>query len=279
MIRKDHIQGVQGEARKDQGEGAEVPMIAMEKDGALSDSFLIRNLRDRPGRSESPARRRSHKRSRSLPSTDSESSSDSDGSEEEESRRSRRHSKHSKHKKDRKHKKDKKKKSKKSKKSRHGVADIKWGHYGIIHEADIFTKEPEFQAWLLEVKKVNVETIPNMKRKELFNSFMEDYNTATMPHEKFYNLQKWEDRQRAIRMGEKPADNNADFDFKKDEENLRLQQKQAARQATATPSYMSKADLSDLARVARERIEAERMRKLGLKPKTSMGVRYEQGYE
>jgi hypothetical protein len=42
---------------------------------------------------------------------------------------------------------------------------------------------------------------------------------------------------------------------------------------------MSKADLSDLARVARERIEAERMRKLGLKPKTSMGVRYEQGYE
>jgi hypothetical protein len=25
----------------------------------------------------------------------------------------------------------------------------------------------------LEVKKVNVETIPNMKRKELFNSFME----------------------------------------------------------------------------------------------------------
>jgi hypothetical protein len=44
MTRKDHIQGVQGEARKDQGEGAEVPMIAMEKDGALSDSFLIRNL-------------------------------------------------------------------------------------------------------------------------------------------------------------------------------------------------------------------------------------------
>lgn len=108
---------------------------------------------------------------------------------------------------------------------------------------------------------------------------MEDYNTATMPHEKFYNLQKWEDKQHAIRMGEKPVDDSAGFDFKKDEENLRLQQRQAAKQAAVAPSNMSKADLSDLARVARERIEAERMRKLGLKPKTSMGVRYEQGYD
>ena len=25
-----------------------------------------------------------------------------------------------------------------------------------------------------------------------FKEFMEDYNTATMPHEKFYNFEKWE---------------------------------------------------------------------------------------
>jgi hypothetical protein len=53
----------------------------------------------------------------------------------------------------------------------------------------------------------------------------------------------------------------------------------AAKQSQTAAVQMSKADISELARVSRERIEAERMRKLGLTPKTSMGVRYEQGYE
>lgn len=33
------------------------------------------------------------------------------------------------------------KKSKKSKKSKSSAATIQWGQYGIIHDADIFTKE------------------------------------------------------------------------------------------------------------------------------------------
>jgi hypothetical protein len=48
----------------------------------------------------------------------------------------------------------------------------------------IFTKEAEFQAWLIEVKGENIEILNNNKRKEMFIDFMEDYNTATMPHEK-----------------------------------------------------------------------------------------------
>jgi len=108
---------------------------------------------------------------------------------------------------------------------------------------------------------------------------MEDYNTATMPHEKYYNLQKWEARQQAIRMGEKPVDDDAGINFKNDEENLRMQQKMAAKQSRTTALHMSNADISELAKVSRERIEADRMRRLGLTPKTSMGVRYEQGYE
>lgn len=59
----------------------------------------------------------------------------------------------------------------------------------------------------------------------------------------------------------------------------RMQQRMAAKQSQTAAVQMSKADISELARVSRERIEAERMRKLGLTPKTSMGVRYEQGYE
>jgi hypothetical protein len=53
----------------------------------------------------------------------------------------------------------------------------------------------------------------------------------------------------------------------------------AAKQRSTTTLQMSNADISELARVSRERIEADRLRKLGLTPKTSMGVRYEQGYE
>lgn len=126
---------------------------------------------------------------------------------------------------------------------------------------------------------MDVETLPNTKRKDMFNSFMEDYNTATMPHEKYYSMQKWEAKQQAIRMGEKPVEVNAEFNFKNDEENLRSQQRMAAKQRSTPTLQMSTADLSELTRVSRERIEADRLRKLGLTPKNSMGVRYEQGYE
>ncbi|KAI8975650.1 hypothetical protein BDF20DRAFT_822378, partial [Mycotypha africana] len=137
----------------------------------------------------------------------------------------------------------------------------------------------EFQAWLIEVKNADVETLSNNKRKELFNDFMEDYNTATMPHEKYYDLEKWERRQEAIRMGEKPAPGNgAFFDFNNDEERLRAQHRQAARASAASRKpvmQLSEDKIKELARVNRERIEADRMRKMGLKPKDSMGVLYE----
>ncbi|KAG0187053.1 hypothetical protein DFQ28_006939 [Apophysomyces sp. BC1034] len=177
------------------------------------------------------------------------------------------------------------KKSKKSKKSKSMRIGDEWGKYGIIYESDIFTKEAEFQAWLIEVKRVDVETLSNNKRKDMFNDFMEDYNTATMPHEKFYNLSKWEQRQHALRMGETlPPE---DFNFKNDEEQLRtpafiplvfrLQHKQAARAAASRQPMlqMSAEQIEELTKVNRERVQAERMRRLGLTPKEGMGVRYE----
>ncbi|KAL7325932.1 hypothetical protein PS15p_208348 [Mucor circinelloides] len=212
---------------------------------------------------------RHSRRSRSV-SLESSGSSSSSGS----SLYERRKREHRKHKKDRKHKKSKKK----SKKSKSSSVGDQWGKYGIIHEADLFTKEAEFQAWLIEVKHANVETLNNIKRKEMFNDFMEDYNTATMPHEKFYNLQQWERRQEAIRMGEKPTPTGDFFDFKNDEEKLRMQHRQAARAAASRQPTLtlSEEQIKELTRVNRERTEADRMRKMGLKPKESMGVRYEE---
>jgi hypothetical protein len=47
----------------------------------------------------------------------------------------------------------------------------------------------------------------------------------------------------------------------------------ASRQPTLT---LSEEQIKELTRVNRERVEADRMRKMGLKPKESMGVRYEE---
>lgn len=153
-----------------------------------------------------------------------------------------------------------------------------WGKYGIIHESDIFTKEAEFEAWLVEVKKADILTIPHSKRKEMFIDFMDDYNTATMPHEKYYNLARWEARQQALRMGEAPPSMaEGTVNLKKDEEQLRLQHRQAARAAASRQPTLSlsKEQLDELTKVNRERVQADRLRKMGLTPKEGMGVRYE----
>ncbi|KAG0981056.1 hypothetical protein G6F57_005884 [Rhizopus arrhizus] len=223
--------------------------------------------RKRRYRSPSPRHSRSVKR-RSYSTDSSNGSSSSIESEDEKYKKKKRE--HKKHKKDRKSSKKKKKKNKLS-------IGENWGKYGIIYEADIFTKESEFQAWLIEVKNANVETLSNNKRKEMFIEFMEDYNTATLPHKKFYNIEKWEKRQEAIRMGEAYVPDDR-FDFAKDEERLKMQHKQAARAAASRQPALQLTDeqIQELTRINRERVEADRMRKMGLKPKEGMGVRYEE---
>jgi hypothetical protein len=58
---------------------------------------------------------------------------------------------------------------------------------------------------------------------------------------------------------------------------VRMQHRLAARaSASRQPTLkLSEEQIKELTRVNRERIEADRMRKMGLKPKESMGVRYE----
>ncbi|CAM8891206.1 unnamed protein product [Rhodiola kirilowii] len=55
-------------------------------------------------------------------------------------------------------------------------------------------KRPEFTAWLLEVKKVNLESLPNWEEKQMFKEFMEDHNTATFTNKKYYDLDAYHRR-------------------------------------------------------------------------------------
>lgn len=107
--------------------------------------------------------------------------------------KSRKHSKHSK----RKHK----HKSRHSDRSKSAVDQAKFGKYGVINAGHFFEKQrvgctrvglcsatsfatQEFEAWCREVKNINNLALPKTELKEIFGSFIEDYNTATMPHEK-----------------------------------------------------------------------------------------------
>ena len=48
-----------------------------------------------------------------------------------------------------------------------------YGRYGILTEADIYTKADEFNAWLIQEKMLNPETLSKQKEKEIFKTFME----------------------------------------------------------------------------------------------------------
>lgn len=67
----------------------------------------------------------------------------------------------------------------------------KWGAYGILRDSDMHTKQEEFYAWLSEVKGVAMDMCSRREIADYFSSYVEDYNTATMPSEKYYDMRKW----------------------------------------------------------------------------------------
>ncbi|KAI0690789.1 hypothetical protein C8T65DRAFT_745695 [Cerioporus squamosus] len=163
------------------------------------------------------------------------------------------------------------KEKKKSKK------DKKWccqpppvGKYGIISETDLYNKEQEFRAWLVEERKINPETISKDQTKKEFARFVEDYNTATLPHEKFYHMEQYERRMTALRAGEylPPADDSYD-----PAADMRALASSHKRRPVEQDTYMSKEQLMELRRVQNERIEAGKMKLLGMDIKHNMGVR------
>ena len=82
------------------------------------------------------------------------------------------------------------------------VASDQYGKYGIIRESDLASKISEFQQWATEVKRVNIEALAKWEEKELFAEFMEDYNTGTLPHRKYYDLMAYA-QQQAVKAAKK----------------------------------------------------------------------------
>ncbi|KAI8051534.1 hypothetical protein BDF22DRAFT_634296 [Syncephalis plumigaleata] len=149
----------------------------------------------------------------------------------------------------------------------------------------MYTKEQEFHAWLIEVKRMSPEVMNQQQMKQHFKYYMEDYNTATLPHEKYYNMDKWEKNQYGMdgAWGQKMKGSGGDsvsamgsLDLLRDEEQSRRQRASGvATVRTSAAPIMTKEQVEDLRRVQSERVAAEKLRKMGYQPKESMGIRYE----
>ncbi|KII95490.1 hypothetical protein PLICRDRAFT_217953 [Plicaturopsis crispa FD-325 SS-3] len=145
-----------------------------------------------------------------------------------------------------------------------------WGKHGIINESDIFNKEQEFRTWLVEERKINPESTTKEQNKREFARFVEDFNTATLPDEKYYNLPAYEARMSALRRGEFVPPSDDSYDPMAD---MKAHQSSHKRQTVEHESYLTKEQLQELRRVQFERVEAGKMKLMGMDVKQTMGVR------
>lgn len=76
--------------------------------------------------------------------------------------------------------------------SRREKRESRYGTYGVIKETDMEEKRTEFALWAMDEKKVDVEGLSQRREKELFSEFVEDFNTATLPHRKYYNVDAYQ---------------------------------------------------------------------------------------
>ena len=120
--------------------------------------------------------------------------------EKKKSKKKRKHKKDRKKEK-RKRKKDKKKKKKKSKAKNAGACDQdQFGSRGVVRESDFFRKRREFEAWLGEVKQMPGFSGSKREQLELFREYAEDFNTCTLPADKYYDLEAWETAEYARKL-------------------------------------------------------------------------------
>lgn len=120
------------------------------------------------------------------------------------------------------------------------------------------------------------ETLTKQKEKEIFRSFMEDYNTVTLPHEKYYDMNKYETKMQAVRMGE-TVEEDGGYDFNKDLANAKQSYRRAAAASSADADalMLDRERLEELRKLQVERVEMEKMKRLGMDVKESMGIRTE----
>ncbi|CAE6494407.1 unnamed protein product [Rhizoctonia solani] len=216
-------------------------------------------------RSRSPRRHRSRdKRARSCSVSSDSSSGHSDSSRQKRKRRKRRD------KEERRREKKEKKKEKRKKKGKTGAVTGQWGQYGLINESHMYEKDAEFRTWMVEECKINPESLSKDATRKQFARFIEDYNTATLPHPKFYNMESYERQMNSLRNGMTADITTSSYDPNAD---MLAHSSRHKRPITESETHLSREQLQELRQVQNERAQAGQMKRLGMDIKGSMGVR------
>ncbi|KAJ1310616.1 hypothetical protein OPQ81_009146 [Rhizoctonia solani] len=161
-------------------------------------------------------------------------------------------------------------KEKKKHKGKTGAVTGQWGQYGIINESHLYEKDAEFRTWLVEECKINPESLSKDATRKQFARFVEDYNTATLPHPKFYNMASYERQMNSLRNG-MTADVIADkYDLNAD---MAAHTSRHKRPTAEAETHLTREQLQELRRVQNERTQAGKMKLLGMEIKGTMGVR------
>uniref|UniRef100_A0A7R9YWH1 Uncharacterized protein n=1 Tax=Chlamydomonas euryale TaxID=1486919 RepID=A0A7R9YWH1_9CHLO len=187
-------------------------------------------------------------------SSESESESASSGDSSDPGRKKRRRgksSRKSKHKKrgDKDRKKRRRGQDKATIKKAALTSGESFGKYGIIRETDAAAKSSEFILWALEVKKIDIETLPRNDERELFRDYIEDFNTGTLPHRKYYNLEaynKYKEAKAAAKGGKRTEKKKSAVDDEAELRKLRAEEaaklrEQRMQEALAELKYSDKA--------------------------------------
>jgi len=120
---------------------------------------------------------------------------------------------------------------------------------------------------------INPETITKDQNKKEFAKFVEDFNTATLPHKKYYDMYKYEREMNMLRSGETLPLEEETYDPNKD---LAAHKSSLRKPVAETESYLSVDQLKELRRVQQERVAIGKMKALGMDIKSNMGVRMEE---
>lgn len=200
-------------------------------------------------------RRKKHKKSKHRKRrSDDDSSSSSDESSDSYHRKKKSKKKRS--------KKDSKSKSSDKTKSSSFSNDQMggFGKYGIIKESDLRTStkvQRNFEIWLEEVKGIpQGSNVAKWEMTENFKEYAEDYNTATLPHVKYYDYDKWELEDYNKKKSESKSKKGAISDeFEFQEERKKKAEEKRRKELNMIRSTMSKEKIEEMKRQARMKAE------------------------
>lgn len=135
----------------------------------------------------------------------------------------------------------------------------------------MYKKQQEFECWLREIRGLDVSALPRSQVSEYFRTFAEDFNTVTLPHVKYYDLESWERRERVERMRSAAASAAVEgrelaLGGIEDEKRRRVELAEAARAAQAERMRLYLASMSkDKVEAMRRRQELEQQMQVAFK--------------